>query len=145
MVYKNTGIYRHVDGADADASFAQKIALRMLLPFAISQSHPNILALQSQILLPAHPNTPNRLQISPLNTITSLLLGDLLCAGSPACQDLLLDEYAGKQDDNGADDAEHKHNTGFPSSPVFAFALHELVELRFAARDEGSIEGGHFV
>ena len=94
-------------------------------------------------LLPAHSNTPNRLQISPLNTITSLLVGDLLCAGSPACQDLLLDEYAGKQDDNGGDNAEHKYNTGFPSSPVFA--LHELVELRFAARDERSIEGGHFV
>ena len=54
-----------------------------------------------------------------------------------------MDEYASKQDDNGADDAEHKYNTGLLSSPVFA--LHELVELRLAARDEGSIEGGHFV
>lgn len=49
---------------DADASFAQEIALHMLLPSAISQSHPNILALQSQILFAFSP-FQHCLQISP--------------------------------------------------------------------------------
>jgi len=91
VVLKNTEIYRHVDEMDADASFAQEIALHMLLLSAISQSHPNILALQSQILFAFSPFQHS--QLSPdLTTITSLLLGYLLYTSSLACHDLLLDE-----------------------------------------------------